>query len=400
MANPRIEQLFLVPGKTTAELAHWGAAVVEYAHQFPGVYISHDWAEAGKEQYEQITVVNPDSWPEELWLALKQNPRPVSLEKLVAASPDVLAEILHTRTYYNLRFGFQTGFDWHLQWPYDIGLIGLHGRGDGEMQQADLDVVRRARLEGIKLTSHASGASVKALKAINPGIFIMVRPIMSFNDDGRPRNISPEEFVRGTVDDLQRLFDTDNSIQFIEVHNEPNLTIEGLGGAWSNGREFASWFDRVVQLYRSRWPDKKYGFPGLSPGPLNRDRLIDYRQFMADASLSAARADWVAAHGYWSSEREMTDPNGGFSWKTVRQYFPDKLMFVSEFGNPAQAKSVVADQYCRYYGLLRRVAGLGGAFSYIVSTSDRVESARWAWRDEDGKDNGIANLVGLRQYIQ
>lgn len=400
MPNPRVEQLFLVPGKTAADVAQWGAAVVEYAAQFPGVYISHDWAEAGKEQYEQITIVNPDAWPEELWLVLKQNPRSVSVEKLVAASPDVLAEILHTRTYYNLRFGFQTGFDWHQQWPFDIGLIGLHGRGDGEMQGADLDIVHRARLEGVKLTSHATGASIKALKSINPGLFIMIRPIVSFNEGGRARNVSPEEFVRSTADDMQRLFNADPSIQFIEVHNEPNLVIEGLGGAWNNGREFSIWFDRVVQLYRARWPDKKYGFPGLSPGVLNQDRLIDFKQFLSDSALSAARADWVAAHGYWSSEQEMTDPDGGFSWKVVRQYFPDKLLFVTEFGNPLQPKNIVADQYARYYGMLRHVSGLGGAFSYIVSTSDRRESARWAWRDEDGLDVGIANEIGLRRYIQ
>ena len=400
MPNPRIEQLFLVPGKTSADVAHWGAAVVEYAAAFPGVYVSHDWAEAARDQYEQITLVNPDAWPEELWLALKQNPRPVGVEQLVAATPAVLAEILHVRTYYNLRFGFQSDFDWGQLWPYGISLIGLHGRGDGEMQGSDLDVVRRARLEGIKLTSHATGASIKALKSINPGLFIMLRPIMSFDDGGRARNISADDFVSGTVNDMQRLFDADPAIQFIEVHNEPNLRTEGLGGAWSNGREFASWFDRAVQLYKQRWPDKKYGFPGLSPGPLNNDRAVDLKQFLGEAALSAARADWLAVHGYWSTEREMTDNNGGFTWKIMREFFPDKLLLITEFGNPAQPKHLVAEQYARYYGILRHVSGLGGAFAYIVSTSNRFESGRWAWRDEDGLDMGIADTVGQRRFIR
>jgi hypothetical protein len=400
MPNPRIEQLFLVPGKTAAEVAQWGAAVAEFAAQFPGVYISPDWAEASKDQYERITLVNPDSWPEELWLAIKQNPRPIVVEQIIAPTPDVLAETLHTRTESNMRFGLESQFDWSPQWPYEVGLIGLHGRGDGEMQGADLDVVRRARLEGVKLTSHASGSSVKAIKAINPNMFILVRPIMSFDDGGRARNISPEDFVRGTVNDMQRLFDADPTINYVEVHNEPNLTIEGLGGAWHNGREFATWFDRVVQLYKERWPFKKYGFPGLSPGALNNQRLIDYKQFLADAALSAARADWVAVHGYWASELEMTDSNGGFTWRTVRQFFPDKLLIITEFGNPTESKPVVAEQYARYYGMLRRVPGLGGAFAYISSISDRRESARWAWRDEDGEDMGIADVIGLRQYIQ
>ena len=45
VAEPQIEQLFLVPGRTKAETAIWGAAVMEFAVRFPGVFISHDYAE-------------------------------------------------------------------------------------------------------------------------------------------------------------------------------------------------------------------------------------------------------------------------------------------------------------------------------------------------------------------
>jgi hypothetical protein len=60
----------------------------------------------------------------------------------------------------------------------------------------------------------------------------------------------------------------------------------------------------------------------------------------------------------------------------------------------------VAGQYARYYGMLRHIDGLGGAFAYLVSTPDLEESARWAWRDESGADLGIADDVGDRAYIQ
>src|SRR6185503_17883148 len=116
--------------------------------------------------------------------------------------------------------------------------------------------------------------------------------------------------------------------------------------------------------------------------------------------LSAARADWLSVHGYWSTEREMTDTNGGFTWKAYREFFPDKLLIVTEFGNPSQPKALVAEQYSRYYGILRHVPGLAGAFAYISSTSNNSESPRWAWRDETGKDMGIASEIGLRRYIR
>jgi len=397
---PRIEQLILVPGASNVEVAHWGAAVVEYAALFPGARIAHDFAEAANPQYERITIVNPESWPPELSLLIKQNPRPLVVERLTAPTPEVLAEILHVRVYYSLRFGFQSEYDWTQQWPLGMSLIGLHGRADGEMLPPDFDIVRAARVEAVKLTSSATEASVKSLRAINPGVFIMVRPIVSFVENERPRRISPDQFVEWTAPNLQRLFDADPSIQYIEVHNEPNLTIEGLGGSWNNGREFASWFDRVVDLFRQRWPDKKYGFPGLSPGASMQNIRQNMRQFLGEAALSAARADWIAVHGYWISDREMTDVTGGFTWKVLRQLFPDKVLIITEFGNPSQPKPMVAEQYSRYYGILRHIPGLGGAFAYISSTSDRVESARWAWRDETGRDVGIAHEIGLRRHIR
>ena len=43
---------------------------------------------------------------------------------------------------------------------------------------------------------------------------------------------------------------------------------------------------------------------------------------------------------------------------------------------------------------------LGGAFAYVLSTSDPIESPRWAWRDEKGADVGIAGLVGQRRYLK
>ena len=105
-------------------------------------------------------------------------------------------------------------------------------------------------------------------------------------------------------------------------------------------------------------------------------------------------------HAYWVNEREVTDEREGFGFTRYRERFPESLLFVTEFGNPAQPKTVVAEQYARYYGALRHFPGLGAAFSYVVSTSNPVESPRWAWRDEGGRDVGIAAVVGERKYVR
>nr|MBI2905737.1 hypothetical protein [Chloroflexota bacterium] len=47
MTEPAIDQLILVPGRTQAEVVLWGSAALEYAAAFPGVTISHDYADVG-----------------------------------------------------------------------------------------------------------------------------------------------------------------------------------------------------------------------------------------------------------------------------------------------------------------------------------------------------------------
>ena len=122
--------------------------------------------------------------------------------------------------------------------------------------------------------------------------------------------------------------------------------------------------------------------------------------FLAQALSAAQQADWVGLHAYWVNEREMADQALGLGFARYRALFPEKLLFITEFGNPNQPKSVVAEQYARYYGLLRNLPGLGGAFSYVVSTPDPIESPRWAWRNEIGDDVGIAAEIGRRCYIR
>jgi hypothetical protein len=187
----------------------------------------------------------------------------------------------------------------------------------------------------------------------------------------------------------------------VEVHNEPNLRLEGQGGGWRDGKEFGDWFAEVVSRLRLLFPDSKFGFPGLSPGPeggfAGRSSQLRFLEQAADAIQ--ASADWVGVHSYWVNEGEMFDRELGFNYMSYRQFFPEKLLFITEFGNPAQPKTVVADQYARYYGMLRNVKGVGGAFAYVLSASG-AEFRDWVWRDEGGHDLGLAGVVGRRQYIR
>ena len=396
-------QLFLLPARTAAEASAWGSVAMEYAAAFHTVQFARDPAVVDWRGYQHITIVRPSFWPEDLPLIIKQANALAVIDRIPADSPEALQLVLNVRVYYGWRYGPQTPFDWSKLWPPGVALVGLHGRADGNLQDADYAEIQRARIEAVKLTTQAGPETVKRLRALKPDLFILLRPIVSFWQANQPVPlIAPEQFYEYTWRDVAKHYDVDPGIRYIEIHNEPNTRFEGLGGSWSNGQEFGQWFLKVMQLYRQRFPDAKFGFPGLSPGTKtsNEEGRIDPQVFLSDALSAAQEADWVGVHAYWTNEREMADTALGLNVMHYRDLFPEKVLFITEFGNPAQSRAEVAAQYARYYGMLRHLNGVGGAFAYIVSTPDVAESARWAWRDEAGNDTGIADVVGKRPYIQ
>lgn len=390
-------QIFLLPARTPAEAAAWGGAALAYAAFFPDVHFARDPGRVDWRGYAHVTIVDPGHWPDDLLAQIKQANPAIELDVIAVTAPEILQTVLNTRIYTGMRYGPQRQLDWRRLWPAGRCLIGLHGRADGELQPADLEVMRTARLEAVKLTSYATAESLRALRQLDPQLFILVRAFLPFGDG---RAISPQAFFDSTASDVARLYDADPAVRYIELHNEPNLSREGWGGSWRNGREFGDWFLQVQDLYRARFPEALLGFPGLSPGPAaEASGRADSEQFLDEAEAAARQADWIGVHAYWVNEREVTDERDGFGFTRYRQRFPETVLFVTEFGNPAQPRPEVADQYARYFAALRRYPGLGAAFAYVVSSSDADESARWAWRDEAGRDLGLAAVVGQRPYL-
>jgi len=394
-------QLILLPARNPAEASAWGSATMEYAAAFQPVDFARDPEGVDWRGYQHVTILRPDFWPEDLPLIIKQaNPEAI-LDRVPVDTPDALQVIFNVRVYYGWRYGPQTAFDWAQLWPPGVALIGLHGRSTGELEDADYPIVARARLEAVKLTSHATMATVTRLRAINRNMFILIRPMASFGTTDQPRQVTPKEFVEWTALDLNRLYGQDSSLRYIEIHNEPNVRAEGLGASWNDGKEFGDWFLEVLALYRQLFPEGRFGFPGLSPGlTVPGVGRVNASEFLSQAAFAAQQADWIGIHSYWVNDAEMVDGSAGFGFTGYQTLFPEKLLFVTEFGNPRQSKAEVAAQYGRYYGMLRHVNGLGGMFAYVVSTPDQAESSPWAWRDEGGNDVGIAAEVGKRRYVR
>jgi hypothetical protein len=400
LGGPPEHQLMLLPARTAQEASAWGSVCMEYAAAFDVVHFARDPEVVDWRGYQRVTIVRPSFWPDDLPLLIKQANPDIVLDRIPVDTPEALQMVLSVRVYFGWRYGPQTAFDWARLWPPARALIGLHGRSNGELQPPDYTIVSTARIEAVKITSHATLATVRQLRTINPSMFILIRPMVAFSTDGAARRVTPQEFYDWTVADLDRLVNNDSTLRFVEIHNEPNITIEGLGASWNNGGEFGAWFLDVLGRYRRRYPNLQFGFPGLSPGPTLPGTRQDSETFLNQSAFAAQQADWVGLHSYWVNEREFSDQSLGLAFARYRQRFPEKLLFVTEFGNPQQSKAAVADQYGRFYALLRQVPGLGAAFAYVASTSDPVESPRWAWRDEAGRDMGIAGEVGRRRYLR
>ena len=277
-------------------------------------------------------------------------------------------------------------------WPYGKCLVGLHGRADGPNQEADFNTFRTARVEAVKLMSSARPEEVDRLKGINPNIFIMVRLFASFQG----RVISSEDFAHWESQSMRPFYE--RGVRYFEIHNEPNLQIEGWKFSWRDGTQFNAWYLDVMNRLQGRFPEAKFGYPGLSPGGNVSGQRMDSLAFLGQSDEAASKSDWLACHCYWTNENHMNQLDGGMHFEEYRRRFPQKLLFITEFSNPTEHTQLraKAQQYVEYYRRLRNKSGMGAAFSFVGSASAFFPHE--AWRKEDGTLTEIPRVVGSRNY--
>jgi murein DD-endopeptidase MepM/ murein hydrolase activator NlpD len=279
-----------------------------------------------------------------------------------------------------------------VEWEHNMCLIGVHGRADGPLLEPDFPVIRDARVEAVKLLSNAPPDNVKRLLDINKDMFVLVRLFAGFRD----RKVSSADFVSWVESDVQQLYQ--QGVRYFEVHNEPNLQIEGWQHSWKDGHQFADWFLEVVERLKAHYPEALFGYPGLSPGHEIPGQRMNAWVFLQQSELAALASDWIGCHCYWINDTDMMQASGGLVYEEFRRIYPEKLLFITEFSNPfsevtARSKG---QQYVDYYRRLRNVKGLGAAFSFVLSASSNFPHE--VWRGEDGQVSDIAQLIGNRNF--
>ena len=264
-------------------------------------------------------------------------------------------------------------------------LYGVELRADGHSRSQDFNCLRLARLNAAKIKTNTDVAFEMqqiAQAGIPPGN-VLLRLFVPMQ--GRRRyEVTPADFVDWMIPPLDVFVRAGG--RFIEVHNEPNLELEGLGSQWMNSTEFNGWFLNVYGLLKARYPDKLlFGFPGLSPQPNVGEWLI-----ACDAAYR--RADWIGAHAYWRLPQDWNNPEEGYYF--TRYFRFSKPTIVTEFSQKFDTLSAYEKgrAYAQYYASLP--VQVLAAFAFVSSASDA--SFGWGpgashetWVSESGVINGI-----------
>ncbi|MGD8737090.1 MAG: hypothetical protein PVJ85_10085, partial [Anaerolineae bacterium] len=177
--------------------------------------------------------------------------------------------------------------------------VGLHGRNSVHFTELDYELVRRARIETLKMLSLTDVSVYERLRRDNPEIEFIVR---LYDDrlhyDSRP---SPTAFVTKMVPLVKRL---KTYVTKFEIHNEPNHVdgIEGWGSSDQQARSFVAWYLPVLQGLKRACPWASLGFPGLALNFPHRDLAwLDICKEAIQAS------DWLGCHCYWQYDNMLHD---------------------------------------------------------------------------------------------
>lgn len=166
IGGPPEEHLVLLPARSAAEASAWGSAVMEYAAAFERIQYARDPERVDWRAYQHVTIVQPSHWPDDLEFTIKQGNPDIVIDRIPVDTPEALQIVLNVRVYYGWRYGPQTEFDWARLWPYGRALVGLHGRSSGELEGADYNILKTARVEAVKITTHATLTTVTRIQEL------------------------------------------------------------------------------------------------------------------------------------------------------------------------------------------------------------------------------------------
>jgi hypothetical protein len=268
-----------------------------------------------------------------------------------------------------------------------LARIGLHASTDPDISEEEHKEFTALRPGIIKVLSMHGADDIARLAAAHEDAHWIVRAFLSFGG----RHISPGQFVNDTIKDVRRALDQLNGRNVIvELHNEPNVTGEGLGSSWSDGEAFEKWWLDLLGKYRRALPDVRFIYPGLSPGSSVTGVKQDHIQFLEASREAVEAADGIGVHLYWSQVYSMRQTLAVLDDFSSR--FRDQPIWITEAGRvgPEIPPEKTAEEYLRFWHHLQKRSNVRGVTYFVASASDPDFAAQvWVGR-------GIADIIGKR----
>ncbi|MCB8985505.1 MAG: peptidoglycan DD-metalloendopeptidase family protein [Ardenticatenaceae bacterium] len=271
--------------------------------------------------------------------------------------------------------------------PLGHARIGLHASADPTISDAEVQEFADMRPGMIKLLSFHNPAGIRKLATAHPEVKWIVRAFLDFGN----RSISPHQFLNDTLNDVQRTLNLlAGQDVVVELHNEPNLIMEGLFHTWADGAAFNHWFLELLQLYRQSLPGVRFIYPGLSPGSAVNGIKHDHIQFIEASREAVEAADGLGAHLYWSNVYPMD-----WSLNVLDDYisrFRYKPIWVTEASNNKGGTPfyMKGRQYIDFWKALQSRPTVQGVTYFVASASNP------AFKEEVWVGNGIGQIVGRR----
>ncbi len=265
--------------------------------------------------------------------------------------------------------------------------IGLHAAADPDISDAEVAEFAAMRPGMIKVLSFHNPDGIRKLAQQQPDARWVVRTFLDFGG----RNISPQQFFNDTISDTERTLGIlQGKDVVIELHNEPNLTAEGMGNTWKDGFAFKDWWLQLLDLYRKRLPTYRFIYPGLSPGASVRGIKMDHVEFVEASRDAIKAANGLGVHIYWSDVYPMTTALGVLDDYINR--FRGVPIWITEASNNKAGTAVHRKgmQYLEFWKELQKRPTVQGV-TYFVASASNPE-----FKEEIWVGRGLGAIVGRR----
>jgi hypothetical protein len=286
--------------------------------------------------------------------------------------------------------------------------------GDGPVTPTDLDVIRQAQLEALKLRAIVNPASDISIYRDN-SIHTFLVQMLSPQPGEAPT--SPQAFVDYFAPAIAGFVRA--GVSDFEIHGEPNRPDRGYGVSWNSPAAFGDWFVAVQELLKETFgPQVRTGFPGLTPPPPcqpGATPVVAQGDFLRECAAAVQEADFVCCQIHWDSAAGLRAFEGGMRF--IRQYledFPEKPLVISEFSNVNVSTSATSkgDQYAELYFVCTQYDGcyqnwpgnpvswprVHAAYAFILRSPDPAYASQ-VWIDAGGQTRPIAERVAARGHM-